>query len=157
MQDMREAEGILRRTQGEGECRAVLIRCAGSSAPAPPTGVRVVCLAGPVDINELSDRAERISARYGEHLGIERDGDWFLLKLQEELGELTQSYLQVTGRARTKGLSEAEIREGFELEFADVLCQLLLLARHHEVDVPAAIERKWLIREAHLNGPAGRS
>jgi NTP pyrophosphatase (non-canonical NTP hydrolase) len=81
-----------------------------------------------VDITELSERAERISQRYGEYLGIERDGDWFLLKLQEELGELTQSYLQVTGRARTKGLTDEEIRDGFELEFADVLCQLLLLA-----------------------------
>ncbi|GAA1511182.1 pyrophosphatase [Kribbella lupini] len=104
-----------------------------------------------MDITELSERAERISERYGEYLGIERDGDWFLLKLQEELGELTQSYLQVTGRARTKGLSEAEIRDAFELEFADVLCQLLLLARHHKVDVPAAVERKWLIREAQLD------
>ena len=106
-----------------------------------------------MDITELSERAERISERYGEYLGIERDGDWFLLKLQEELGELTQSYLQVTGRARTKGLTDDEIREAFEFEFADVLCQLLLLARHHAVDVPAAIERKWLIREAQLNAP----
>jgi NTP pyrophosphatase (non-canonical NTP hydrolase) len=110
------------------------------------------CL-GSVDITELTERAERISERYAEYLGIERDSDWFLLKLQEELGELTQSYLQVTRRARTKGLSSKEIREDFELEFADVLCQLLLFARHHKVDVPAAIERKWLIREAQLNGP----
>ena len=112
---------------------------------------------GSVDITELSERAERISERYAEYLGIERDGDWFLLKLQEELGELTQSYLQVTGRARAKGLTEAELRDAFELEFADVLCQLLLLARHHAVDVPAAVERKWLIREAQLNAPDGRS
>ncbi|ONI69955.1 pyrophosphatase [Kribbella sp. ALI-6-A] len=110
-----------------------------------------------MDITELSDRAERISARYGDHLGIERDGDWFLLKLQEELGELTQSYLQVTGRARTKGLTAEEIREDFEVEFADVLCQLLLLARHHKVDVPAAVERKWLFREAQLSDPGARS
>jgi NTP pyrophosphatase (non-canonical NTP hydrolase) len=110
-----------------------------------------------VDLTNLTARAERISARYGEHLGITRDGDWFLLKLQEELGELTQAYLQVTGRARTKGLSSEEIREDFELEFADVLCQLLLLARHHQVDVPAAVERKWLIREAQLSGPDVRT
>ncbi|MEV6285033.1 pyrophosphatase [Kribbella sp. NPDC051770] len=110
-----------------------------------------------MDITELSERAERISARYAEYLGIERDGDWFLLKLQEEVGELTQAYLQKTCRARAKGATAEEIRETFELEFADVLCQLLLLARHHEVDVPAAVERKWLIREAQLNAPGSRS
>lgn len=100
-----------------------------------------------VEISELSERVEKLSARYGEHLGIERTGDWFLLKLQEEVGELTQAYLQVTDRARTKGSTPEEIRDAFRLEFADVLCQLLLLARHCDVDVPAAIQRKWLSRE----------
>lgn len=100
-----------------------------------------------VEINELSERIEKLSARYGEDLGFERTGDWFLLKLQEEVGELTQAHLQITGRARTKGRSSAEIRATFELEFADVLCQLLLLARHHDVDLPDAVDRKWLAHE----------
>ncbi|WBQ02787.1 pyrophosphatase [Kribbella sp. CA-293567] len=100
-----------------------------------------------VEISALSERVEKLSARYAEVLEIERDGDWFLLKLQEEVGELTQAYLQVTGRARTKGRTDAEIRDAFRLEFADVFCQLLLLARHCEVDVPREIERKWLSRE----------
>ena len=100
-----------------------------------------------MEIRELSERLEKLSARYGEHLGIERDGDWFLLKLQEEVGELTQAYLQVTGRARTKGRTAEEIRDTFQLEFADVFCQLLLLARHFDVDVPREIERKWLTHE----------
>jgi NTP pyrophosphatase (non-canonical NTP hydrolase) len=100
-----------------------------------------------VEIRELSERVEKLSAKYGDYLGIERDGDWFLLKFQEEVGELTQAYLQVTGRARTKGLSAEEIRDGFQLEFADVFCQLLLLARHFDVDVPREIERKWLSRD----------
>jgi uncharacterized protein (DUF169 family) len=56
-----------------------------------------------VDIAELSERLEKLSVRYGELLGFERDPDWFLLKLQEEMGELLQAYLQHTGRARTKG------------------------------------------------------
>ncbi|GAA3589953.1 pyrophosphatase [Kribbella ginsengisoli] len=100
-----------------------------------------------MEITELSDRLEKLSARYAEHVGFDRTGDWFLLKLQEEVGELTQAYLQVTGRARTKGSSPDEIRDAFQLEFADVFCQLLLLARHCDVDVPAAIERKWLSHE----------
>ena len=101
-----------------------------------------------VDLEELSERLEKISVGYGERLGFERDPDWFLLKLQEEVGELTQAYLQHTGRARTKGFTAEQIRETFHQEFADVLCQLLLFAHQHDVDLPAEIERKWLVYEA---------
>ena len=104
-------------------------------------------MGGGVDLAELAERLEKLSIRYGEHLGFERDPDWFLLKLQEEIGELTQAYLQHTGRARAKGLTPEEIRAGFHQEFADVICQLLLLARQHDVDLPGEIERKWLSRE----------
>jgi NTP pyrophosphatase (non-canonical NTP hydrolase) len=100
-----------------------------------------------VDITELSERLEKLSVRYGEVVGFERNPDWFLLKLQEEMGELTQAYLQHTGRARTKGMTAEQIRETFHQEFADVICQLILLARQHDVDLPREIDRKWLARE----------
>ena len=100
-----------------------------------------------MDLTELSERLEKLSVRYGETLGFERDPDWFLLKFQEEAGELTQAYLQHTGRARAKGLTADEIRAGFHQEFADVLCQLLLFARQHNVDLPHEITQKWLARE----------
>ncbi|MGW6277667.1 pyrophosphatase [Kribbella sp. NPDC055071] len=100
-----------------------------------------------MDLTELSGRLEKLSIRYCEDLGFDRDPDWFLLKLQEEMGELTQAYLQHTGRARPKGLTPEEIRAGFHQEFADVFCQLLLLARQYDVDLPREIEQKWLARE----------
>ncbi|WP_371401214.1 pyrophosphatase [Kribbella sp. NBC_00662] len=100
-----------------------------------------------MDLDTLSERLEKISVRYGERLGFERDPDWFLLKLQEEVGELTQAYLQHTGRARSKGATPGQIHETLQLEFADVLCQLLLFARQHDVDLSAAVERKWLVYE----------
>ncbi|MFG2075387.1 hypothetical protein [Nonomuraea maritima] len=46
-----------------------------------------------MDLRELSDEVESISSRYAARLGIERDDTWFLLKLQEEMGELTQAFL----------------------------------------------------------------
>lgn len=100
-----------------------------------------------MEIGGLAERLEVLSGRYAEFVGFERDDDWFLLKFQEEVGELTQAYLQLTGRARAKGSSPEEIRAGFEAEFADVICQLLLFARHHKVDVEREIERKWLAHE----------
>jgi NTP pyrophosphatase (non-canonical NTP hydrolase) len=80
-----------------------------------------------VELGELAERLEKISARYEERVGFARNADWFLLKLQEEVGELTQAYLHQ--------------------EFADPLCQLLLFAKQHDVDLPAEIDSKWLVYE----------
>ena len=68
------------------------------------------------------------------------------MKLQEEVGELTQAFLMQSGQARTKDLSPEQLAANFRAELADVLCQVVLLARHHEVDLPAEIDRKWLYR-----------
>ncbi|TDD11085.1 pyrophosphatase [Nonomuraea deserti] len=98
-----------------------------------------------MDLSRLSDEVESVSQRYAEKLGIERDDTWFLLKLQEEVGELTQAFLMRTGRARTKGRTEDELDAGFRAELADVLCHVVLMARHHGVDLQAEIDRKWLV------------
>lgn len=54
-----------------------------------------------MDLRRLSDDLETISQRYAEHYGIDRDATWFLLKLQEEVGELTQAFPMQSGQART--------------------------------------------------------
>ena len=97
-------------------------------------------------LRDLAAKFEESSATYVAANGITRDPDWFLLKLQEELGELTQASNRLTGRARRKGLSEDQLRLAVADETADVLGHLLLFARHHEVDLVAAIERKWRFR-----------
>lgn len=97
-----------------------------------------------MDLRELSDEIEPISHRYADKLGIERDDTWFLLKLQEEVGELTQAFLMLTGRARKKGRTEEQLAADFRAELADVLCHVVLMARNHGVDLDAEIEQKWL-------------
>ncbi|MFI6816958.1 pyrophosphatase [Nonomuraea sp. NPDC050328] len=92
----------------------------------------------------LTDDLEAISSHYAQRHGIHRDSSWFLLKVHEELGELTQAYLMRTGQARDKGHTPAELDQAFRSELADVLCQLLLLARHHDVDLQAEINHKWM-------------
>jgi NTP pyrophosphatase (non-canonical NTP hydrolase) len=97
-----------------------------------------------MDIKTLSQEIERISSSYASNFGIERDSSWFVLKLQEELGELIQSYLMLSGKARTKGKTSDEIRKDFEAEVADVFCHVLLLANNMDVDLERNIEEKWL-------------
>src|SRR4029079_2412168 len=48
----------------------------------------------------LTERLERVSAHYAERFAIRRDDDWYMMKLGEELGELTQAWLKLTGRGR---------------------------------------------------------
>ena len=92
---------------------------------------------------ELAPLVAEVSDTYASRNGIRRDDDWYLLKLQEELGELTAEYLKATGRGRKKGAGASAIRQALEDEAADVLATLLLFARHNGVDLEAALERKW--------------
>ena len=97
-----------------------------------------------MDIKQLTEEVEQVSQIYAEKFNIERDATWFILKLQEEVGELTQSYLMLSGKSRTKGKSPEEIRAAFSKEVADVFCQTLLLAKFYNIDVEKEIAEKWL-------------
>jgi NTP pyrophosphatase (non-canonical NTP hydrolase) len=97
-----------------------------------------------VNLKQLAEDVNHICELYTEKFGIEPDANWFVLKLQEEVGELTQAYLMLTGQARTKGNSPEELRAAFREEVADVFCQVLLLARHYDIDLEREVDEKWL-------------
>ena len=90
-------------------------------------------------IPAISDAAARISDIYAGKYAIDRDDDWYLLKLQEELGELAQAHLRLSGRGRCEASEQDRADEA-----ADVLCMLLLYCRRFGVDPEAAVRRKWL-------------
>jgi hypothetical protein len=81
-------------------------------------------------VHQLSQEVKRVSRRYAETFGIERDAPWFALKLQEEMGELIQAYLMLIGKARAKGMAPEEPRAAFHKKVADVFCHILLSACH---------------------------
>ncbi|WP_336724349.1 pyrophosphatase [Cellulosimicrobium cellulans] len=121
----------------------------------------------PLTLDDLTERVEAISALYARKFAVERDPDWFMLKLAEEVGELTQAFLVATGRTRPRGdASSGAAPDGatgsdgaaspLADEVADVLAHLLLLARSQGVDVDAAVRRKWLVWEAELSGRSTR-
>lgn len=110
-----------------------------------------------MEVKQLSQEVEQVSQIYAEKFNIERDAAWFVLKLQEEVGELIQCYLMLSGKARTKGKSSEDIRAEFNKEVADVFCHTLLLARFYGIDVEKEIEEKWLLwnggARGHLAAP----
>ncbi len=94
-------------------------------------------------LSQLTDLVSEVSDTYASRNDIARDNDWYLLKVQEELGELVAEYLKSTGRGRLKGADAGAIRHALEDEAADVLAMLLLFARNNDIDLEAALERKW--------------
>ena len=101
---------------------------------------------GDSPLSALTAQFEAASQAYAAGNAIARDPDWFVLKLQEELGELTQAWLKLTARGRARGLSEADLRAALADETADMLGQVLLFANAQGVDLNAAIERKWMFK-----------
>lgn len=92
-----------------------------------------------MDIKALQADVLRISDIYAAEHNIDRDRDWALLKLQEELGELTAEHLRMSGRAR----GDADAGKLGD-EAADVLGMLLIYCDRAAIDLETAMRRKWL-------------
>lgn len=93
---------------------------------------------------DLSDRIGKVGDLYARVHDIPRSADWYLLKLTEELGELTAEHLLISGRARPNADGSSGTREALENEAADLFGQFVLYLRENKIDIEAAIERKWL-------------
>jgi NTP pyrophosphatase (non-canonical NTP hydrolase) len=96
-----------------------------------------------LDMKQLQDAVLRISDIYAAEHDIDRAkagaGDWALLKVQEELGELTAEHLRMSGRARG-----AADQDKLGDEAADVLGMLLIYCQAADIDIETAMQRKWL-------------
>ena len=97
-----------------------------------------------MNIKDLTKEVEEVSKIYSKRFDIDRDGNWFVLKLQEEMGELIQSYLMMIRQGRSKGKTAEEIKENFHKEVADVFSHVLLLAKFYKIDLEKEVEEKWL-------------
>jgi NTP pyrophosphatase (non-canonical NTP hydrolase) len=94
-------------------------------------------------LKDLADRFEQASETYAVSNGITRNEDWFILKMQEELGELTQVWMKLTGRGRLRGKSAGELSRDLADETADLFGHILLFARRNGIDLGSAVARKW--------------
>ncbi len=95
-------------------------------------------------IEALARAFGRASDVYAARNGVARGDDWYVLKLSEELGELVQIWMKLTGRGRTNGKDDGELRKSLEDETADLFGHVLLFAERNGLDLASAVERKWL-------------
>lgn len=94
-----------------------------------------------LSINDAAKLIARVSEIYADRFKIKRDEIWYLLKLQEEIGELTKAYINHKGLGKkVPENAKAEL----EAEIADVLAHILLLADKIGIDSQKALQNKWL-------------
>ncbi|HBY19879.1 MAG: hypothetical protein A2Y24_07700 [Clostridiales bacterium GWE2_32_10] len=100
-----------------------------------------------MNYSKIGEKLEDILRGYSKEFNYkeERDSDILIFKLQEELGELTQRYIQMTGRGRMRNMTEVEIKEGFKEESVDILVYLMVLFKRYNVNVEKILSKKWKI------------
>jgi NTP pyrophosphatase (non-canonical NTP hydrolase) len=96
-------------------------------------------------LGELAIKIKEISNLYSSRFNINRDKDWYILKLQEEIGELSKLYNVYSGRARPSNDDLQSIKAKLAQELADVLAHTILLADSLEIEIASALHEKWLI------------
>lgn len=113
-----------------------------------PSGINVEIMwttfSPTMKLDDLASSLERVSDICAEKFQIKRDTDWFVLKIQEELGELVSSHLKLTERARRSNEDLVKVQNNLEQEVADVLAMTILFARHKGINIEQAIKSKWL-------------
>ncbi|MHC2999548.1 pyrophosphatase [Microbacterium sp. HJ5] len=97
-----------------------------------------------MEVAIMQHEVEAVSALYAERFDVDRTDDWLILKLNEEVGELTKAYLARTGQTRNRDRTADEIEHDFQSELADTLAHVLLIAERFGADLTAAVQKKWL-------------
>lgn len=97
-----------------------------------------------MDLAEWTRRLDNVSAGYAEVYAVDRTPEWMLLKLTEELGELSQAWLVASGQGRDRDRTPEQQQGAVAAECADVVAMALLAAHRMGVDVEAALRDKWL-------------
>jgi hypothetical protein len=90
-------------------------------------------------LDDAADHCEAAFAAYASRNNIRRDEPFYIMKMQEELGELTRHYLEMTGREAPSG----EQRREFEGDCASLVGNALILAKRFGVDLPARLKEKF--------------
>lgn len=96
-----------------------------------------------MELKKIEKKLNKVIKTYSQIYGIDLNSDYYMMKIQEELGELASAYLRLTGRARQKNKTEKELRLNLEEEIADVLAMTLLFSKKMNIDIEKALDKKW--------------
>jgi len=98
-----------------------------------------------MDFQELQKKVIKNAVNYGKKYKVKIDEDLALLKLYEEVGELTQAILVHRKKCRPeKYLPEEKSKKEVAEELADVLGMVIMNAYLLDIDLEKAIAKKWI-------------
>jgi len=101
-----------------------------------------------MEIKQLQKKASKIFLDNLKRDHIKVSDDYLLLKLTEELGEFTQSYLVHKKRCRpVKYLSPQLSKKELSKELSDILGLVLVIAQKLNIDIEEALVKKWITLE----------
>ena len=96
-----------------------------------------------MNLKQIEEKLVKVSDIYAEKFKVNRDSDWFIIKMQEELGELASVHLKLSNRGRPRDQSTTDLEKNLKEEIADLIAMTLLFAQHKGVDVQEALKEKW--------------
>lgn len=96
-----------------------------------------------MNLKEAALHCDKAWGQYAEKFQIRRDDEFYLLKMQEELGELARSFLELRGSEKKRKSSVEELKKKFAADVAVLIGNALILAHHFDVDVEANIREKF--------------
>lgn len=96
-----------------------------------------------MNLKDTEKNLKKIINGYCKKFSIKQESDWYIMKIQEEIGELSAAHLKLTGRGRIKDKSKSELEKNLRDEIADVIAMTILFAQHQGIDVEKALQDKW--------------
>lgn len=92
-----------------------------------------------MNIKEAAQHCNKAWSQYAKKFNIHRDDEFYLFKLQEELGELTRAFLELRGSENKGNLTQDELHRKFASDVASMVGNALILAEHFEVDLESIL------------------
>lgn len=101
-----------------------------------------------MEFKEIEKAVLKTSEDYDKKYNLDFDVDSAMIKLFEEIGELSEAYLTYKRKSRPeKFLNEEDAKKKLSYELADVVGVALIISKKLDINLEDALNRKWIIRE----------
>lgn len=93
---------------------------------------------------QIQERILQNAKKYSEQYGISYDASFCMIKLMEEVGELSEALLTSMHKSRPeKYISEKVSQERIASELADVFAMTIICADVMNIDIASEVLKKW--------------
>lgn len=96
-----------------------------------------------MNLKDAAIHCEKAWSHFAHAHNIKRDEIFYVLKLQEELGELSRTVLELRGSERKTKATDEELKKKFEGDIASIVGNALILANYHQVDLEKVLRDKF--------------